>query len=382
MHICMLTSALLPPREGMGFYVWNLSRQLVKRGHSVQIITRGGMKRLHREVITGIPIWWVPFLPIYPVHVHFHNLFVERLVQNLEINLDLIHLHTPLVKYPRSQLPALVTVHTPMKVDSQSFPIDSPYAAIVKLQIPVSIRLEKEIFSKAEQITAVSISVAQELTSYGINGNSVAIVGNGVDPQTFTIGDYSQGVIPPKILTVCRLGPRKGLEDLISCARQVVERCPQAQFHIAGDGPYEGKIRREIQSSNLAENVFLLGQISDREKLVELYQSATVFVHPAHYEGLPTVLLEAMSCGLPVVATAVSGALDVVEDDKNGLLVPPHNPQQLAEAIFRILDNPTLGEKLGKAARNTVEERYSWQEVSRKYLTQYEKLAGQEGHRN
>ncbi len=378
----MLTSALLPPREGMGFYIWNLSRQLDKFGHSVQIITRGSARSLYQEIHQGITIWKVPFLPIYPLHVHIHSLFVNRQLRDLEQDLDLLHLHTPLIKHPVSELPTLVTVHTPMKVDSQSFPIESPYAATVKLQIPFSIRLEQEIFSKAEQITAVSKSVAQELTSYGINGTSVDIVGNGVDPQTFTIGDNSPGARPPNVLTVCRLGPRKGLEDLIACARQVVERCPHVQFYIAGDGPYKDKIRREIQSSNLSENVILLGHISDRKKLVEFYQGATAFVHPAHYEGLPTVLLEAMSCGCPVVATAVSGALDVVEDGKNGLLVPPHNPRQMAEAIFRILNEPSLGEKLGKAARNTVEERYSWQVVSKKYLAHYERLIGTPGHRN
>lgn len=377
----MLTSAAFPPREGVGFYIWNLSRQLSEQGHRVQIITRGKANKSQQEEIAGIPIWRAPFLPVYPLHVHFHNLFVERLVQNLEPNLDLIHLHSPLVRYPRCELPSLVTVHTPMKTDSQSFPIDSPYAAMVKLQIPFSIRLEQEIFAKAEQITAVSNSITQELTSYGIKGNSVAVVGNGVDPQTFTFGDYSPGVHPPTILTVCRLGPRKGLKDLISCARQVVERCPHVQFYIAGDGPYKDMVRRKIQSSNLSKNVILLGHISDREKLVELHQGATMFVHPAHYEGLPTVLLEAMSCGCPVVATAVSGALDVVEDGKNGLLVPPHNPQQMAEAIFRILDDPILGEKLGKAARETVEEHFSWEIVTRKYLAHYEQLLSQKGLR-
>ena len=354
MRICMLTSAALPPREGMGFYIWNLSMQLTERGHSVQIITRGRVHGFHREITANIPIWLVPFIPVYPLHVHLHSLFVDRLLRDLEQDLDLIHLHTPLVRYPRSNLPSLVTVHTPMKADSNSFTTNTPYAAIVKLQIPFSIRLEKEIFSNTLEITAVSNSVAQELTSYGINGSSVAVLGNGVDPGVFAFTDYPPGKRQPYIL--------------------IVSRFPQIRFFIAGDGPYRGQIQREIKSTNMTKNVILLGHVNNRQQLAGLYQEAIIFVHPAHYEGLPTVLLEAMSCGRPVVATAVSGNLDVIEDGINGLLVPPHNPKQMANAIFHILDDPVLGKHLGIAARKTIKNRFSWQEISQNYLAIYERL--------
>ncbi|MHA2404463.1 MAG: glycosyltransferase family 4 protein, partial [Candidatus Kariarchaeaceae archaeon] len=68
----------------MGFYIWNLSRYLVGHGHLVQIITRGGMRRMDRQVMAGIPIWRVPFLPIYPLHVYLHNLFVNDLLFDLQ----------------------------------------------------------------------------------------------------------------------------------------------------------------------------------------------------------------------------------------------------------------------------------------------------------
>jgi glycosyltransferase involved in cell wall biosynthesis len=89
---------------------------------------------------------------------------------------------------------------------------------------------------------------------------------------------------------------------------------------------------------------------------------------------LPTVLLEAMACGRPVVTTSVSGALDVVQHGQNGLLVPPRAPEQMAAAIVRLLREPGLSEQLGRAARQTVEERYSWDVVGGSYLAQYETL--------
>jgi glycosyltransferase involved in cell wall biosynthesis len=358
----------------MGFYIWNLSRYLVGHGHLVQIITRGGMRRMNRQVMAGIPIWRVPFLPIYPLHVYLHNLFVNDLLFDLRGELDLIHLHTPLVKFPKIQLPVLVTVHTPMKADSESISIDTPLALLVKLQTPISIRLERGIFAQADNVVAVSHSVARELESYGINLPPDSVLGNGVDTQIFNSGHHSRDASPPYILTVCRLGPRKGLEDLLECASLVVNNYPDLRFYIAGEGPYTGKIRRAIQSSNLTDNVFLMGHVTDRHQLADLYRGSTAVVHPAHYEGLPTVLLEAMACGRPVVATAVSGALDVVEDGVNGLLISPHAPDQMAQAISRLLERPEHGQQLGNAARKTIEARYSWQEVSQKYIAQYKQL--------
>lgn len=114
--------------------------------------------------------------------------------------------------------------------------------------------------------------------------------------------------------------------------------------------------------------------MSDRVELADLYRGATVYIHPAHYEGLPTVLLEAMACGRPVVATAVGGALDVIEDEHNGLLVPTKAPQAMAAAVARIMRNPDLATQLGSAARRTVEERYSWEVVGHHYLKEYKKL--------
>ena len=113
-----------------------------------------------------------------------------------------------------------------------------------------------------------------------------------------------------------------------------------------------------------------LGHV-EKSKLIELYQNATIFVLPSHYEGLPTTLLEAMSCGLPVVATAVSGNLDVIESGKNGILVPIKSPDRMAEAVSFLLDNEKLRTELGIAARKTIEQKFTWSAISDKILRCY-----------
>jgi glycosyltransferase involved in cell wall biosynthesis len=374
MRICVLTSAAFPPREGMGFYVWNLSSYLVRQGNSVQIITRGGNSKVYLEVVDGIKIWRLPCPLIFPIHVHYHSLFVNKLLNKLSTDIDLLHLHSPLVKFPDIELNSLVTVHTPIKADSKSIAVRSLRELLIKLQSPISIQLEQEIFSNVGVVSAVSTSVAQELHAYGIDSKSVLFMANGVDTNTFFLRNNHKRTRFPYILSVGRLAPRKGLEDLIEAARMVVEKFPEVHFLLAGEGPLEGKIRKEIRKYRLEKHLILLGQITNRERLADLYRNATIFVHPAHYEGLPTVLLEAMASGVPVISTGVSGAIDVIEDGSNGFLVPPHAPTQIANTIGYVLQNRGLCHRIVKAAWKNIKCCYSWDVVGQNYEILYQAI--------
>jgi glycosyltransferase involved in cell wall biosynthesis len=374
MKICMVASVPLPPQEGLGYYVWNLSRRLTQQGHRVQIITRGGLRGTQHQTCEGIEIWRPTFAPLYPWHVQLHSLFVNRLVAQLEASVDVFHAHSPLPPIIKTRRPILLTVHTPLRADVRSIPLRDIPALLVKLQAPVSYGIEQQLFQQAKCIVAVAASVAHELSDYGLNPNSVEVLGNGVDTAMFAPASAESEALP-YVFAVGRLGLRKGFEDLIECARLVIRQAPDMRFRIAGTGPLEKSLRAQIARAGLSAQVELLGHISDRQQIVRLYQRAAVFVHPAHYEGLPTVLLEAMACGRPVVATAVSGALDVVQPEENGLLVPPHNPAAMAAAILRLLSDPDLATHLGQAARRTVETRYSWDTVSARYSQVYRQLA-------
>src|SRR5688572_15189430 len=120
MRICMVVSVPLPPQEGIGYYVWNLSRWLVQRGHSVRIITRGDLQGRPQLLTEGVEIWRPTFVPLYPWHVHLHSLFVNRLVARLESSVDVFHLHSPLPPIIKTRRPMLLTVHTPLRADVRS----------------------------------------------------------------------------------------------------------------------------------------------------------------------------------------------------------------------------------------------------------------------
>jgi glycosyltransferase involved in cell wall biosynthesis len=376
MHIGILLSTPLPPREGIGFYTWNLAKHLKKNGHEVTLITRGSLRKTTWEEIDGITIFRPTFVPLYPFHVHIHSVFVNRLLKKIGGGLDVLHLHTPLVRYPKTKLPGLVTFHTTMKANTMAQTQKTILEFVTRWQTHVSITLEKHLISKVKIITSVAKSVAEELKQYDVDPKSVLVLGNAVDTRIFFPGELGH---PDQqrdryIFTAGRLAPRKGLEDLLACAKIVRERDPSLQFWIAGSGPYEKHLRDLANSLEVGDTVRFLGHISKRQELVSLYRGAVCYLHPAHYEGLPTVLLEAMACGRPVIATGVSGALDVIKDGINGLLVPPHNPEQLANKVVQISNDQTLRAKLGAEALKTIREKYSWELVARNYQQLYSTL--------
>lgn len=370
MRICVITSASFPPEEGIGNYIYNMSKEFIRKGHHVTIITRGSSK-IQEENFEGIRLFRVPFFPVYPFHVQVHGIFVKKLFSSIKSDFDVVHFHTPLPSPFETNLPTLTTVHTPMKTDTGKIELINPFSIAVKLQGKVSCRIESKLFEISDKITSVASSVSQELSEYGLDPNAVEVIGNGVDEKLFCPLKCKNK--EKYILYTGRLSYRKGLFDFIGCGTSICSRYPEINFKLTGKGPLVDKLKKIVQESGYEDRFEFLGHV-EKSKLIELYQNATVFVLPSHYEGLPTTLLEAMSCGLPIVATAVSGNLDVLKSKENGILVPIKSPDKMAEAISSLLDDENLQTKLGTAARKTIEENFTWDSISDKILRCYDRI--------
>jgi glycosyltransferase involved in cell wall biosynthesis len=370
----MVYSTPFPPEEGIGYYTYFLSRKLLEKGHDVVLITRGSWNKVQRDTVEGIEIIKAPFLPIYPFHVNLHGLFVNKIFKSFESKIDIVHIHSPLCPLIKTSLPLITTIHTPMLTDTKSIEIKSPRAMIEKIMGRYfSYPIELNLLKRADMITTVAHSVAYELREYGFDQNKIIVIGNGVDTQLFT--PTKNKTNEKYILYTGRLAFRKGLFDFIECGKYICQKYPDIFFIIPGKGILLDQLQKKVEEIGLKERFKFLGFVK-RERLVQLYQNATIFVQPSHYEGLPTVLLEAMSCGLPVVATAVSGNVDVITTGENGILIPPKSPKKMADAITLLLDNDVMRKKLEKNARKTIEENYSWEVISNKYLKCYESLIG------
>jgi glycosyltransferase involved in cell wall biosynthesis len=159
------------------------------------------------------------------------------------------------------------------------------------------------------------------------------------------------------VLFLGRLGTRKGVFELLEAFARVTPRFPMARLVCAGDGAVEEAIER-ARSLKISQRVSCPGWLS-ADQVGEALRTAAVFVLPSHAEGLPMALLEAMSWQLPVIATPIGGIPQVVTGGCNGLLVPPGDVDQLANALARLLQDRALRARLGAAARATIEEGYS-----------------------
>lgn len=372
MHICYITSAPFPPKEGIGNYIYYLSRKLAEKGHKITIMTRGSWNKTQRETTDGIEVIKVQFVPLYPLYIHLHGIFVNEIFRSLEPEIDIVHVHTPLTPFIKTSLPLITTVHTPMLTDTRSIEVNNLRSMIeILMGRFVSFPIELKLLKRADLITTVANSIVQELKEYYLDTNGVTVVGNGVDEKVFA--PKKDQTSDRYVLFTGRLAYRKGLFDLIECGKYICGKYPDVNFIIVGNGMLRDKLEAKVKKSDLENRFEFKGYVSKTE-LVKLYQNATIYVLPSRYEGMPTVLLEAMSCGLPVVATAVSGNLDVIENGKNGLLVPPKSPQEMANAVSILLEDSSRRRNLGIAARRTIEEKFTWDLISARILQCYESI--------
>lgn len=171
----------------------------------------------------------------------------------------------------------------------------------------------------------------------------------------------------------------KGVLDLMHAIPHVLRSVPEATFVLAGSGDVDS-MTRLARSLRIEHAVHWPGWVDGAEK-DNLLRKADVFVLPSYYEGLPLGVLEAMACGVPVVATSVGGIPDVIEDRINGLLVDPGKPEALARAIVTLLKDDALRARLREAAHRDVRKRFSAETVVEDLESLYRELGIQERRR-
>jgi glycosyltransferase involved in cell wall biosynthesis len=161
-------------------------------------------------------------------------------------------------------------------------------------------------------------------------------------------------------VTVANLRPEKAHDVLFEAAVLVLRRCPDAQFVIAGDGPRRQELERLAQSRGIAPRVQFIGHV---DEVPALLASSDLFVLPSRSEAFPNSVLEAMATGLPIVATRVGGIVELVENQRTGVLVPPDDARALGHAMLDLIQWRSHAVRLGRAARAEVEARYSWERM-------------------
>jgi len=225
------------------------------------------------------------------------------------------------------------------------------------------------------------IQTKEIMQLFGVPKEKIFYLPDGVDLDEIeeytkdvevTREDYNIQDADIVLMNVNRLEPNKGVSYLIE-ALEILNQELNVKLILVGTGSEEEKIKRLIKHLGLSEKVKHFKNIPDK-LMFQLYTLADISVTPTLYEGLPLVVLEAMACGKPIVASNVSEVPQAVKDGINGFLVPPRNPKAIADAVLKIYDK-NLFMKMGKASKEIV-ERYDWGRIAKMAIRKYEELIG------
>ncbi len=380
--LCVVTHTFLPHVGGIERVVYEQCKRLMKkkrfepmvlthRNYTAKSYVFDGIKvRCYDSVNIGFRLG----IPYAIPQLSSFKTFLETVKSN-----DLIHVHghpylSSLIAAKiakRYSKPLVLTQHNTF------IEYNNIWDTAEKLN---DLAIGRQVLKDADKIIVVSNATRNYVLSLGADPEKTVVLHNGVDLNRFKPLPEVKGEMRKKlgipedasvVLTVRRLVYKNGIDTLIESAISAVKKNPKLTFVVVGKGPDFEEVKEKIVQLRLQRNFRLTGFVSD-EDLPCYYNVADFFVLPSKSgEGLPLVALEAMACGLPVIATNVGGTSEVM-DEKYGKLVPPNSPSPLAEAILEF-----SGEDLAvlkKDLRTMIEQRYSWDKNVEKLVKIYEEL--------
>jgi glycosyltransferase involved in cell wall biosynthesis len=262
-----------------------------------------------------------------------------------------------------SVLPELQDRHTVLHAhDAHALTLAGICSSLCRVPLIATRRVDFHLrrrgyWNRADRIIAISQAVANVLISDGLQPERITVVHSGIalelTRRTPRLGIRDRLGLDRRAriaANVAALVPHKDHETLISAAQRLVARYPDLHWVVAGDGELHDELTAQVRSLGLSGRVHLIGQIQEPERLIA---DADLFVMSSQEEGLGTAVLEAMALGIPIASTTAGGLPELLGRDA-GLLVPPRNPEALAEAVARILDDPEVAQSLRLRAQEQV----------------------------
>jgi len=382
-----------PRCGGQGVYTRHLTRELVALGHSVEVFAGPPWP----EIDEGVGFTPVPGLDLYrdpdPFRIPHPREFtsledleefgimmtagfgepkayskrIHSILNKRRSEFEIIHdnqcLGTGILELANEGWPILETLHHPITVDRE-IALDHDTNIFRRFNTKRwfgFLRMQVRVAQQLPAILTVSQNSAKDIHSQmGVPSERMTVVPVGVDPEVFKPYKDAKVVKGRIMVTSSSDVPMKGLVPLLEAVAKLrTER--DIELVVIGNPKPNGRVAKALDRLNLSDIVTTVSGVSD-EELARLYGEAEVAVVPSLYEGFSLPAIEAMSCGVPVVATTGGALPEVVgKDGETGLLVTPDDPEALAAAIRRVLDDPELGRRLGDAGRERVIRRFTWQ---------------------
>jgi glycosyltransferase involved in cell wall biosynthesis len=257
-----------------------------------------------------------------------------------------------------------------------------PFGDIAEVRRLPLTKIRKRLLRRADAFVTLTEDIETELVEFGLEGVPFHRIPNGVDAALFSpVSPGEQAALRaalglPTDRVLCAFVGRLTRQKNPNLLLEAWSRCERSQAHLVfvGDGPLRADLEQRNSRLPSPSRVSFTGAVPEAASFV---RAMDLLALPSQAEGISNSMLEAMACGLPVVATDVGGARDVLGGDgKAGLVVPVGSSAALAEAITALVDSPALRREIGAAARTVIEDRYDMKRVAAQYLSLYADLIG------
>lgn len=380
MRICLLTGSFLPGIGGLEWFIHHLANSLSCMNNKVYVLAPHRDRRVTdlKNIEINYKLIHYPFFPKGGKYMH-EPFILHLIIRRYQLKFDVLHAHfaysagynaVRIKKYLR--IPVVITAHA---ADVQKLP-----------EMNYGCRLDSEIEQKVnfalkntDAIISISRSVKEDVIDAGGEEEKIFDIPLGINIKQFNtkrpdlrkiLGLSDRHRV---ILTVGRNHPKKCFSDLIRAVSLVKPKIPNLKCIIVGRDTET--LMPLIRHLNVKDSIILTGEIRDQDLLPFYYQTSEIFVSSSLIEGLPLVMLEAVSAGLPIVATNVPGNKDIVQDNRNGFLIPPQNQNMLADRIITLLKDESLRKKMGSKSLE-IAQNYDIRLVAKKHLQVYKKVIG------
>ena len=381
-------------------YVHDINRHLVRRGHSVTVVTPGGPLMAREDTFDGVKIvrfplelpadltygrvaqsrvtWLGRFARLAVMANYLEAQYRAIRAEAREGQADVVHAHWAIPTGPAAVMaarklgiPSIITMHGGDVYVNPEQGYDFPTRWYVRPALRWALR-------HASALTAITEDCRQHALRAGAPADRIRLVFNGTDLRRFSPAENGNRGDPrfgPNMIFACRqLFPRKGIRFLIEAAAKLKPRFPDLKVVIAGDGFERPELVRLAENLGLGPDVTFLGSVPNTE-LPPYYRAAAVSVIPSLEEGFGIPAAEAMGCEVAVVASDAGGLPEVVENGVTGLVVPRGDATALAQAIGCLLADPERRRAMGQAGRARALRLFDWDRSAEQFEQLYREVA-------
>ncbi len=395
MRICLVTNDYPINDEcyGSGYHTYYLAHSLRKNGHSVTVITTSHSAKSHFND-QGVDVFcvrraWPNFFNFLENKLRLtyrgileYRAFSKSIAQKIN-ELEKQHGHFDLVEIPdcggigyhylksKKRSPVVLKMHSPIFFQQQfgDHKLSPIFEILKRINKVILKRTELFCYRHADHLIAPSEDMQNVIKKFlppEIIAPKTTVIPNAIDTKYFhpkNVDQNSPTNKAPKIITVSRISKAKGIDLLIEVALKTLKEIPEATFHIIGKDTVIGASKESYKKQLIKK--YHLEKYTDRiifqgykthDQILKAYHQADAFIFTSRMESFGIAVLEALACGLPTIAYAVGGIPEIIEDQTNGLLIPPFDGDTFTLQLVNLLKNPEQQQKLQKSARKRAEK--------------------------